>query len=416
MSPTQEKIAAPAFDLDRVRDDFPILARRVHGHPLAYLDNAASTQKPRAVLDAIAHCYEESYANVARGVHTLSQEATAAYERARATVARFLGAGAASEIVFVRGTTEAINLVAQSFAPRVVGAGDEVLVTALEHHSNLVPWQLLCERQGATLRVAPVDDRGELLLDEFARLLNPRTKIAAFAHISNSLGTLNPVAEMTALAKANGTFVLIDGAQGAPHLPLDVAGLGCDFYAFSGHKVYGPSGSGALYGRMEHLEAMPPWQAGGGMIESVTFEKTTFAPPPARFEAGTPAIEASIGLAAALDYLSDLGLPAVAAWEGELLARATERLEALPGVRIVGTAQRKAAVLSFVVEGAHAHDVGTILDRYGVAVRAGHHCTQPLMRRLGLAATARASFAFYNTPDDVEALARGLEKVREIFA
>lgn len=410
-----EARTAPAFDLARVRADFPILSRQIHGHPLTYLDNAASTQKPRAVLDAIAHCYGESYANVARGVHTLSQEATAAYEKARERVARFIGA-ASGEVVFVRGTTEAINLVAQSFGPLRVRAGDRVLVTALEHHSNLVPWQLLCERQGATLDVAPIDDRGVVIVEEFARLLTERTRIAAFTHISNSLGTVNPVRELAALARANGTAVVIDGAQGAPHLPLDMADLDCDFYAFSGHKVYGPSGIGVLFGRAELLAEMPPWQGGGGMIESVSYERSTYAPPPTRFEAGTPAIEAAIGLAAALDYLSGLGLEAVGAWERHLLGAATARLEEIPGVRIVGTAPEKAAVLSFVVDGVHPHDAGTILDRYGVAVRAGHHCTQPLMRRLGVNATARASFAFYNTLEDVAALAAGLAKVREVFA
>jgi cysteine desulfurase/selenocysteine lyase len=415
MQTSEVKTAGPGFDLEKVRADFPILSREVHGHPLAYLDNAASTQKPRAVLDAIARVYGESYANVARGVLTLSQEATAAFEAARATVARFVGAPSAAEIVFVRGTTEAINLVAASFGPLRVKAGDEVLITALEHHSNLVPWQMLCERQGATLRVAPIDDRGQVILEEYDRLLGDRTRIVAFAHVSNALGTVNPVREMAARAKAHGAAVVIDGAQGAPHLPLDVVELGCDFYAFSGHKVYGPSGQGALYGRAELLAEMPPVQGGGGMIESVTFEKTTYAPPPARFEPGTPAIEAAIGLAAALDYVSTLGLAAIGAWEGELLARATERLAGIPGVRILGTAEEKASVLSFVVEGAHAHDVGTILDRFGVAVRAGHHCAQPLLRRLGVAATARASFSFYNTLYDVEALAAGLAKVREIF-
>ncbi|HTG31910.1 MAG TPA: SufS family cysteine desulfurase [Thermoanaerobaculia bacterium] len=407
---------APAYDLARARADFPILSREINGHPLVYLDNAASTQKPRAVAAAIVDCYEGWYANVERGVHTLSQLATAARERARETVRRFLNAPSAGEVVFVRGTTEAINLVVASWGNQNVGPGDEILITGLEHHSNLVPWQRLCEERGALLRVAALDDRGEVRLDEFERLLSPRTRVAAFAHVSNALGTVNPVREMAAMARRAGAIVLVDGAQAVPHLTVDVQELGCDFYAFSGHKVYGPSGIGVLWGRAELLAAMPPWQSGGGMVHSVSFERTTYAPPPHRFEGGTPFIEGAAGLAAALDYLTALGLPAVAAWEGELLALATERLAAIPGLRIVGTARAKAAVLSFTMEGIHPHDLGTILDHQGVAIRAGHHCAQPVMERFGVPATARASFAFYNTVEEVEILAAALHRARELFA
>ncbi len=405
----------PAYDLDRVREDFPILGRQVHGRPLVYLDNAASTQKPRAVLDAIAECYGGYYANVERGVHTLSQLSTEARERARDTVRRFLGAAHTDEIVFVRGTTEAINLVAWSWGRTNVGPGDEVLITGLEHHSNLVPWQMLCLERGATLRVAPLDDRGEVVLEDFERLLSERTKIAAFAHVSNSLGTVNPVREMAALAHRVGAIVVVDGAQGVPHSRVDVQALGCDFYAFSGHKVYGPSGIGALWGRKALLDAMPPWQTGGGMVHGVTFEETTFAPPSHRFEAGTPFIEGAIGLAAALDYVDRLGLPAIAAWESELLAYATERLQEIPGLRLIGTAPHKAAVAAFVMDGIHPHDIGTILDGEGVAIRAGHHCAQPVMARYGVPATARASFGLYNQHEDVDVLVSGLNKAREIF-
>jgi cysteine desulfurase / selenocysteine lyase len=406
----------PAFDLGRVRADFPILSREVHGRPLVYLDNGASTQKPRAVIDAVAGCYTGYYSNVERGVHTLSQLSTEARERARATVARFLNASSPEEVVFLRGTTEAINLVAWSWGRKNVSPGDEVLITALEHHSNIVPWQMLCEERGATLRVAPLDDRGEVRMEELERLLSPRTRLVAVAHVSNALGTINPVREMAALAHGVGAVVLVDGAQGIPHLTVDVRELGCDFYAFSGHKVYGPSGIGVLWGRAELLAGMPPWQGGGGMIRTVTFEKTTYAPPPHRFEAGTPAIEAAIGLGAALEYVAALGLPEIAAWEGELLARATELLAEIPGLRVVGTAPHKAAVLSFAVAGIHPHDMGTILDREGIAVRAGHHCAQPVMERFGVPATTRASFGLYNTLDDVLALAAGVRRAVELFS
>ena len=408
-------VVAPAYDLAQVRADFPILSTTIAGKPLVYLDNAASAQKPRAVLEAIAGCYGGYYANVERGVHTLSQRSTEARERARETVRRFLNAPSADEVVFVRGTTEAINLVAASWGRRNVGPGDEVLITGLEHHSNIVPWVLLCEERGAMLRAAPLDDRGEVRLDEFARLLSPRTRVVALAHVSNALGTINPVREMAALARRAGAVVVVDGAQGAPHLPVDVQALGCDFYAFSGHKVYGPSGIGALWGRAELLAEMPPWQGGGGMIRTVTFGEVTYAPPPHRFEAGTPFIEGAIGLAAALEYLESLGRSAILAWEGELLALATERLAEVPGLTVIGTARDKAAVLSFSMEGIHPHDVGTVLDREGIAVRAGHHCAQPVMERFGVAATTRASFALYNTPEEVEALAAALLRARKLF-
>jgi cysteine desulfurase/selenocysteine lyase len=408
-------IASPAYDLDRVRADFPILATQIAGRPLVYLDNAASAQKPRAVLEAIAGCYEGYYANVERGVHTLSQRSTEARERARETVRRFLNAPSADEIVFTRGTTEAINLVAASWGRKNVGAGDEVLITGLEHHSNIVPWVMLCEERGAVLRAAPLDDRGEVRLDEFARLLSPRTRVVSLAHVSNALGTINPVREMAALARRAGAAVVVDGAQGAPHMPVDVQALGCDFYAFSGHKVYGPSGIGALWGREALLAGMPPWQGGGGMIRTVTFEQVTYAAPPHRFEAGTPFIEGAIGLAAALEYLEALGRPAILAWEAELLALATERLAEVPGLTVIGTAPEKAAVLSFSMEGIHPHDVGTVLDREGIAVRAGHHCAQPVMERFGVPATTRASFALYNTPEEVDALAAALLRARKLF-
>jgi cysteine desulfurase/selenocysteine lyase len=405
----------PAYDLDRVRADFPILAQKVHGRPLVYLDNAASTQKPRAVTEALASCYGEYYANVERGVHTLSQRSTEARERAREAVRRFLNAPSAEEIVFVRGATEAINLVAASWGRRNVGPGDEVLVTELEHHSNIIPWQLLCEERGAVLRVAPIDDRGEVILEELERLLSSRTRLVAVAHVSNALGTVNPVRAIAERAHRAGALVLVDGAQSAPHLGVDLQALGCDFFAFSGHKVYGPSGIGVLWGRAELLAAMPPWQGGGGMVRTVSFAKTTYAPPPHRFEAGTPAIEAAVGLGAALDYLTALGLPAVAAWETELLALATERVAEVPGLSLIGTARDKAAVLSFTMAGIHPHDVGTVLDQEGIAVRAGHHCAQPVMQHFRVPATTRASFGLYNTREEVEALAAALHRARELF-
>ncbi len=409
-------IASPVrFEVERLRADFPALGAKVRGKPLVYLDNAATAQKPVQVLDAEAHFYREACSNVHRGVHTLAEKATALYEGARDGARRFLNARDRAEIVFVRGTTEAINLVAQSFARPRLRPGDEVLITAMEHHSNIVPWQLVCEATGARLAVAPIDDRGALVLEEFERRLNERTRIAAVVQVSNALGTVNPVREMIALAHSRGVPVLVDGAQAAPHLELDVQELGCDFYAFSAHKLYGPTGIGVLYGRREHLAAMPPYQGGGDMIRTVSFEKTEYNVPPHRFEAGTPNIAGAAGLAAAIDYLGRLDRAAAAAWEAELLAEATAEVRRVPGVRLIGEAPEKAAVVSFVMDGVHPHDIATVLDSEGVAIRAGHHCAQPVMERFGVPATARASFSFYNTRDEVAALARGLGKVREVF-
>ena len=418
LSPTADRaagVSTPPFDLDRVRTDFPILSKEIHGHPLVYLDSASSAQKPRAVIDAITACLTDDYANIHRGVHSLSQRATDLYEGARVRVQRFLNAPAVDEVIFVRGTTEAINLVAASYGREKLHPGDEVLITELEHHSNLVPWQRLCEERGAILQVAPIDDRGEVIFDEYVRLLSDRTRIVALAHVSNALGTVLPVRRMVDLAHAAGAVVVIDGAQSAPHLPVDVQALGCDFFAFSGHKVCGPSGIGVLWGRAELLSEMPPWQSGGGMIRSVRFTGTDYAPPPARFEAGTPAIEGAVGLAAALDYLDAIGRDKIATWEESLLTYATERLAEIPGLRLVGTAPERAAVLSFVQKGVHPHDIGTILDRRGIAIRAGHHCAQPIMEHFGVPATARASFAFYNTLGEVDALVSAVASVRELF-
>jgi len=414
---TPEPIAQRLTDLEvaQLRADFPILEQKMHGKPLAYLDNANSTQKPRAVIDAESHFYAESYAGVHRAVYELAERATRAYEGGREAVRRLLNAPDVSEVILLRGTTEAINLVASSFTRARVGAGDEILITAMEHHSNLVPWQMACEASGARLVVAPIDDRGELLLDELERRIGPRTRIVAVAHVSNALGTVNPVREIVEMAHAQGVPVLVDGAQGAPHMPVDVQALGCDFYAFSGHKLYGPSGIGALWGRREILEAMPPWQGGGAMIESVSFEKTTYARIPARFEAGTPNIAGAVGLAAAIDYVQAIGLERIAAHEQQLLGYATELLDEIPGLTIVGTASEKAGVVSFVLDGMHAHDVATILDREGVAVRAGHHCAQPVMQRFGVPATVRASFGLYNTREEVDALANALRTAIEVF-
>jgi len=404
------------FDVKRLREDFPILHQTLQdGHPLVYLDNAATTQKPRAVIDALERYYERDNANIHRGVHQLSQRSTAAFENARAKVQGLLGAARPSEIVFTRGTTEAINLVAQSFGRANVRSGDEVLISAMEHHSNIVPWQMLCAERGAHLRVLPINDHGELVMEELPRRLGPRTKLLAIAHVSNALGTVNPVQEIIAFAHERAVPVLIDGAQAVAHARVDVRELGCDFYCFSGHKLYGPTGIGALYGRSELLEAMAPWQGGGEMIASVTFEKTTYNVPPHKFEAGTPHIEGAIGLSAAIDYLQSVGLEAIAAYEAELLAYATRALQGLPRVRLIGTARKKASVLSFVMEGVHPHDVGTILDQEGIAIRTGHHCAQPVMDRFGVPATARASLAFYNTRDEIDALVAGLGKVAEVF-
>ncbi len=414
-APLPSRPAAP-LDVGRIRADFPILATAVRGgRPLVYLDNAATSQKPRQVIDAISRFYTSENANIHRGLHYLSERATTAYDAAREKVARFLGAGSPSEIVFTRGTTEAINLVAQSWGRSNLRPGDEVLVTGMEHHANLVPWQLVCEQTGATLRAVPITDRGELDLDPLDRLLTERTRLFAVGHVSNALGTVNPVRDLAARARARGTVVLVDGAQSAPHMPIDVSDLGCDFFACSGHKLFGPTGIGVLYGRKAILDRMPPWQTGGDMIERVTLERTTWAAPPARFEAGTPPIAEVMGLAAAIDYVESVGLGAIGEWESELLARATERIRALPGVRLIGTARKKTGVLSFVLEGIHPHDVGTVLDDEGVAVRAGHHCAQPVMQRFGIPATVRASFAFYNTLDEIDVLVRGVERARKVF-
>ena len=403
------------FDIERVRADFPILHQRIHGKPLAFLDSAASAQKPRAVIEAMSRFYESDYANIHRGVYELSERATCAFEGARETVRRFLNAGVAREIVFVRGTTEAINLVAHAWGREHVAAGDEILITHMEHHSNIVPWQLLCQEKKAQLRVAPVDDRGALLMGEFEKLLSPRTKIVAVAHVSNAVGTVNPVAEIVDLAHERGVPVLVDGAQAVPHGRVDVRALGCDFYVFSGHKVFGPSGIGVLYGKAELLESMPPYQGGGEMILSVSFEETTYKKIPHRFEAGTPDIAGAVGLGAALDYVTALDPGELAAHERHLLAYATEELSKLPGLRLIGTAPKRSAVVSFVLEGVHPHDVGTILDQEGIAVRAGHHCAQPLMERFGVPATVRASIALYNHKADVDALVAGLHRVGEVF-
>ncbi len=403
------------FDPERARKDFPILQQKVHGKPLVYLDSAASAQKPLPVIDAITRLYSRDYANVHRGVYELSLRATEALEGAREKVARFLGAET-REIVFVRNATEAINLVARTWGREHVGEGDEILITHMEHHANIVPWQMLCDQKGALLRVAPIDDRGELIREEFEKLLGPRTKLVALTHVSNALGTVNPVDEIVRLAHSRGATVLVDGAQAVPHLRVDVARLGSDFYAFSGHKLFGPSGIGVLHGRAELLEAMPPFLGGGEMILSVTFEKTTYKGIPYKVESGTPDIAGAVGLGAAIDYLEGWGLDAVNAHEHELLAYATDRLAEVPGLRLVGTARNKAAVISFVLDGIHPHDVGTILDQEGVAVRTGHHCAQPVMERFGVSATARASFALYNTRADVDGLVRGLDRVREVFA
>jgi cysteine desulfurase / selenocysteine lyase len=398
-----------------LRSDFPILSMTVRGKPLAYLDSAATSQKPRQVIEAVSEFYSSANANIHRGVHFLGERATLAYEGAREKVARFVGASGADEIVFTRGTTESLNLVANAWGRSVLGPGDEVLVTGMEHHSNLVPWQLLCQATGATLRAVPVTDAGELDLDAVDRHLSRNPRIFAFTHVSNVLGTVNPVAELVARARNTGTVTVVDGAQSVPHLAVDVRALGCDFFAFSGHKVFGPTGIGVLYGRRELLERMPPWQGGGSMIASVTLERSSFAPPPARFEAGTPAIAEAVGLGAALDYLEAAGIEEVGAWEAELLAYAVETVSGVPGVRIIGSPPERVGVFSFVVEGVHPHDVSAVLDDEGIAVRAGHHCAQPLMERFAVPATVRASFAFYNTMEEVDRLRTGLERVRKVF-
>ena len=408
--------SAVAIDIGAVRRDFPILSRQVHGRPLVYLDNAASSQKPRSVIEAERSLYEEYYANVHRGVHSLSQQSTDAYEAARAKTQAFLNAASTREIIFTRGTTEAINLVASTFGRAKIRAGDEVLVSGLEHHSNIVPWQMICEEKGARLRSVPINDDGEVILEELERLLTPRTRILGIAHVSNALGTINPVAQIVEMAHARGVPVLLDGAQAAPHVAVDVRALGCDFYAFSGHKIYGPSGIGILYGKASLLEEMPPYQGGGDMILSVSFEKTTYNELPYKFEAGTPNIAGVVGLGAALDWVDGIGLDRIAAHEHELLEYGTARLREVPGLRIIGTAREKAAVLSFVIEGVHPHDMGTVLDYDGVAVRTGHHCAQPVMERFGVPATTRASLAVYNTKQEIDVLVAGIQKAREMFS
>jgi cysteine desulfurase/selenocysteine lyase len=402
-------------EVERIRRDFPILHQEVHGKPLVYLDNAATSQKPRQVIAALDHYYSADNANIHRGVHTLSERATAAYEGGRDKVKQFLNAADRREIVFVRGATEAINLVAQSYARPRLKSGDEILITEMEHHSNIVPWQMVCEQTGAVLRVVPINDAGELLLDDFHRLLSVRTKLVAAVHVSNALGTVNPVEEIIASAHAQGVPVLLDGAQAVPHVAVDVQALDCDFYVFSGHKLYAPTGIGALYGKATLLEAMPHYQGGGDMIRSVTFAKTEYNALPYKFEAGTPHIAGSLGLGAAIDYVTKIGLQTIAAWEDELLRYATARVLEIPGVRLIGTASRKTGILSFVLDGVHPHDIGTILDHEGVAIRTGHHCAMPVMDHFSVPATARASLALYNTRDDIERLLDAIIKVKEVF-
>lgn len=414
-TPRESEIYAAGFNVQKVRRDFPVLHQQVHGKPLVYLDNAATTQKPLAVIAAIENYYRHDNSNIHRGVHTLSERATEAYENVRVAAQKFLNAASSKEVIFVRGTTEAINLVAQTHGRKHVSSGDEVLITAMEHHSNIVPWQLLCEEKGATLRVAPINDRGELLLDKFQKLLSAKTKIVAVSHLSNALGTINPLGEIVRMAHAQNIPVLVDGAQAVARMPVDVQALDCDFYALSSHKLYGPTGVGVLYGKTRLLEAMPPWQGGGDMIASVTFDKTVYNRLPYKFEAGTPNIAGTIGLGAAIEYVNHLGLDAIERHEADLLAYATTAVAAIPGVRVIGTAQEKAGVLSFVMDEIHPHDIGTILDSEGIAVRTGHHCAQPVMQRFNIPATARASFGLYNTREEVDALVAGIHKVREVL-
>ncbi|MFZ2392554.1 SufS family cysteine desulfurase [Rhodoferax sp.] len=417
MSTLLTKPPSPAaFDVARIRADFPILNLTVAGKPLVYLDNAASSQMPQPVMDRLRRYQTHEHANIHRAVHYLSETATAAYEAARIKLQHFINAREAREVIFTSGTTESINLVAHGWGRQNIKAGDEIILTVLEHHSNIVPWQMLALEKGATIRVLPINDAGELLLDQYEALFNHHTRLLSVSHVSNALGSINPVRQMIAFAHARGVPVLVDGAQAAPHLALDVQDLDCDFYAFSGHKLCGPTGIGVLYGRAALLEAMQPFKGGGDMIHTVTFEKTTYAPIPNKFEAGTPPIAAAIGLGAAVDYVNGIGMQAIASHEHELLCYATEQLAAMPGVRLLGSAQHKAAVLSFAVQGIHPHDVGTLLNQEGVAVRTGHHCAQPLMARLGVTATSRASFAFYNTMADVDALVAGIRSVQKVFA
>jgi cysteine desulfurase/selenocysteine lyase len=408
--------AGTSFDVARIRSDFPILKQQVNGKPLVYLDNAATSQKPQSVIDAMNRFYLEENSNIHRGVHTLSDKATQSYEDARMRIQKFINAPDLREIVFVRSTTEGINLVARSYGARHLSEGDELIISAMEHHSNIVPWQMMCEETGARLRVIPMSDEGELDLGAYARLFNGRTKLVAVGHISNALGTINPVEEMIKTAHAHGVPVLVDGAQAVPHLRVDVRALDCDFYAFSGHKMFGPTGIGILYGKLKLLEGMPPYQGGGDMIKSVSFEKTTYNDLPHKFEAGTPNISGGVGLGEAVRYLSEIDFEGAMAHERDLLRYATSALSTIEGLRIIGTAKRKAGVLSFVIDGIHPHDIGTILDDDGIAIRTGHHCAQPVMQRFGIPATARASFAFYNTAEEVDALVRGIHNVRKVLS
>lgn len=402
------------YDVEKIRSDFPVLNQQVHGKPLVYLDNAATSQKPQAVIDSLVHYYANDNANIHRGVHTLSERATLAYENARKTVQVFLNASSEKEIVFTRGATEAINLVANGVA-EYISAGDEILITAMEHHSNIVPWQMLCEKTGAILKVAPIDEHGELLLEEFEALISKKTKFAALSHMSNALGTINPIKSLINLLHLSGVPVLIDGAQAIPHIPVDVQALGCEFYVFSGHKLYAPTGIGALYGQLEQLEKMVPYQGGGDMISMVTFDKTVYSKVPYKFEAGTPNIAGTIGLGAAIDYITQVGIDAIAAHENSLLEHAVEQSKSIKKLRIIGTAKNKGAILSFVLDGIHPHDIGTMMDHQGIAVRAGHHCAMPVMDFFGVPATARASFAMYNTHEEVDALMAGIENLIEMF-
>ena len=404
------------FDAERVRADFPVLQQQVNGRPLVYLDNGATSQKPQAVIDELVRYYSTENANVHRGVHTLSQNATEDYEGARAKVKRLLNAADDHEVVFTRGTTDSLNIVAQSFGKQTLEAGDEVIVSNMEHHSNIVPWQMLREEKGVVLRVVPIDESGELLMDEYERMLSPRTKLVSITHVSNALGTILPVEQIIGMAHAHGIPVMLDGAQAVPHMAVDVQALDCDFYVFSGHKLFGPTGIGVLYGKAELLESMPPVQGGGDMIKSVTFERTIYNDLPYKFEAGTPNIAGAIGLGAAIDYVQSVGYQSFAAYEDELLEYGTKALETIEGLRIIGTAPRKAGILSFVMENVHPHDIGTILDAEGVAVRTGHHCAQPVMQRFQIPATVRASMAMYNTKEDIDALVRAIDRVIEVFS
>ena len=404
------------FDVDKIRADFPVLDQMINGKPLVYLDNAATSQKPQSVIDVLVNYYSTDNANVHRGVHTLSQRATDDYEEAREKVRRFINAEKDEEIIFVRGTTEGINLISQTFGRSCVSEGDEIIISSMEHHSNIVPWQILCQEKGARLRVVPVNDAGELLLDEYERLFTANTKLVSIVHQSNALGTINPAKEIVDIAHGHGVPVLLDGAQAIAHLGVDVRDLGCDFYAFSGHKLYGPTGIGVLYGKESLLEEMPPYQAGGEMIRSVTFEETLYNTLPNKFEAGTPNIAGAIGLGAAIDYVGTIGMDEISAYESELLQYGTDRLSSIEGLKIIGTADKKGSVISFIMEGVHPHDIGTILDADGIAIRTGHHCAQPLMDRFGVPATARASLAFYNTKEEIDVLVRGIDRVIEVFS